>query len=205
MTGVACLFSGEMDYTMELTSQATGLPFETKLGWMAFAFGPWGLDCLTFDHHSPRAAQIGLQQLARTRVTTQRASVKAASELSTDEIEHWSNMLYERLCAYADGSPVTFDDVPLYLSRYTHFQQQVYTACRHVPAGTTLTYSELATRVGSPLAARAIGNAMSRNRIPLVIPCHRVVGTHGSLGGFSSSSGLTMKRRLLAMEEGSGQ
>ena len=172
-------------------------PFKTELGWTAFYFGPLGLERLTFDHHSARAAQIGMNEISQTNAAR---TTKVSTELSATQIEHWCGELRDRLAAYAAGAAISFLDVPLNLTPFTQFQQCVYTACREIPAGTTLTYAELAGKAGSPLAARAIGNAMSRNRMPIVVPCHRVVGSHGSLGGFSSPSGLDMKRRLLAME-----
>jgi methylated-DNA-[protein]-cysteine S-methyltransferase len=63
-----------------------------------------------------------------------------------------------------------------------------------------LTYGQLARRVGSPAAARAVGSTMARNRLPLVIPCHRVVGSGGQLRGFSAPGGVAVKQRLLQME-----
>ena len=79
----------------------------------------------------------------------------------------------------------------------SRFNQSVLEACRNIPFGHTLTYGELAGRVGSPGAARAVGTAMSTNPVPIVVPCHRVLATAG-LGGFSG--GLDNKRVLLAHE-----
>jgi methylated-DNA-[protein]-cysteine S-methyltransferase len=80
----------------------------------------------------------------------------------------------------------------------TDFQQAVWKAIAGIPAGGTLTYSELARAAGRPGAYRAAANACGRNPLPLFIPCHRVVGSGGRLGGFSS--GLAWKKRLLAVE-----
>jgi methylated-DNA-[protein]-cysteine S-methyltransferase len=84
----------------------------------------------------------------------------------------------------------------------TCFQQEVWSALTTIPYGDTVSYSELARRVGRPLASRAVGAANGRNPIPIVIPCHRVVGADGSLTGFGG--GLEIKRRLLALECRSG-
>ncbi|MEX1224432.1 MAG: MGMT family protein, partial [Pirellulales bacterium] len=73
-------------------------------------------------------------------------------------------------------------------------------ACRRIPIGQTMSYAELAAVAGSPGAARAVGNIMAGNRVPIIVPCHRVVGSGGSLGGYSSSGGLRTKRRLLSLE-----
>jgi len=88
--------------------------------------------------------------------------------------------------------------VPLDLSGLSPFHRRVLQAARRIPYGRTATYSDLARRVGRPLAARAVGQAMARNPVPLVIPCHRVVASGGGLGGYGG--GLDLKRRLLALE-----
>ncbi|HZP27547.1 MAG TPA: MGMT family protein, partial [Acidimicrobiia bacterium] len=80
------------------------------------------------------------------------------------------------------------------------FHQRVYEAARAVPVGTTVTYGELAARVGSPASARAVGQAMAANPFPIVVPCHRVLSAGGRLGGFSATGGLATKRRMLAIE-----
>ena len=80
----------------------------------------------------------------------------------------------------------------------TAFQRAVWEAIRSIPHGSTISYAELAQRVGRPGAARAVGQAVGANPIPLLIPCHRVVGAAGGLGGFGG--GLPMKRTLLRQE-----
>lgn len=93
-------------------------------------------------------------------------------------------------------------DVKLDLSALTPFQRRVLDRCARIGYGRTKTYGQLAREVGRPNAARAIGGAMARNPLPLVIPCHRVVASDGSLGGFSADQGVSLKRRLLDMEAG---
>ena len=88
-------------------------------------------------------------------------------------------------------------DVPIDLSGVRGFTRRVLEAARAIPPGATLTYGELARRAGSPRAARAVGQVMARNPIPLVIPCHRVVAAAGP-GGYAG--GLALKARLLALE-----
>src|SRR5207248_10965245 len=91
-------------------------------------------------------------------------------------------------------------DVPLDLSRLSEFQNRVVRACRRIARGRVRTYGELAAACGSPGAARAVGTVMAKNRYPIIVPCHRVVGSAGSLGGFSARDGINMKRRMLEME-----
>ena len=80
----------------------------------------------------------------------------------------------------------------------TAFQQAVWQALMHIPAGTTVSYQELATRIGKPTAARAVGLAVGSNRLAVVVPCHRVVRTNGGLGGYKW--GLARKQALLKNE-----
>ncbi len=82
----------------------------------------------------------------------------------------------------------------------TPFQLEVWTALQTIPYGETVTYGEIADRLGRPRAQRAVGAANGRNPLPIVIPCHRVVGADGSLTGFGG--GIPIKRRLLALECG---
>ncbi len=80
------------------------------------------------------------------------------------------------------------------------FLIKVYDALRAIPRGSVISYGELARAVGSPGAARAVGQAMARNPLPLVVPCHRVLGSSGRLGGFSAPTGIALKRELLVLE-----
>ena len=85
---------------------------------------------------------------------------------------------------------------------FSSFTQAVYAAARRIPRGETRTYGALAAAIGRPRAARAVGQALARNPIPLVVPCHRVVAANGDLRGFSAAGGLALKARLLAWERG---
>jgi methylated-DNA-[protein]-cysteine S-methyltransferase len=108
----------------------------------------------------------------------------------------------DRLVRYADGEPVDFSDVRVAVGHLTPFQQRVIRACRAIAWGGQRTYGDLADAAGAQGAARAVGQVMAGNRTPLVVPCHRVVAAGGGLGGFSAPDGLSMKRRLLALETG---
>jgi methylated-DNA-[protein]-cysteine S-methyltransferase len=106
--------------------------------------------------------------------------------------------LADRMRSYFRGARVAFDEVELDLGGLTLFQRAVTAALRQVPYGEVVTYGELAALAGHPNAQRAAGTFCSRNRFPLVLPCHRVVGANG-LGAYGSL-GLEYKRRLLALE-----
>lgn len=103
------------------------------------------------------------------------------------------------LRAYFAGERLRFR-VKIDLSGLTGFQREVLAACRRVEYGQTTTYGALARQIGRPLASRAVGQALGRNPVPLVIPCHRVLAGNGSLGGFSAEQGVALKRYLLDLE-----
>ena len=80
------------------------------------------------------------------------------------------------------------------------FHQRVYDAARNIPAGETLSYGQLAARLGSPGAARAVGQALGKNPFAIIVPCHRVLAANGKVGGFSANGGICTKLRLLGFE-----
>ena len=127
-------------------------------------------------------------------------AVDAADDDVADGLPEECQRLIARLQAYADGAFDDFLDVELDLAGKTRFQQAVLHHCRRIRPGSTLTYGELAARAGYPGAARAVGQVMKTNCVPLIIPCHRVVAAGGRLGGYSAPDGLRLKRRLLQLE-----
>jgi methylated-DNA-[protein]-cysteine S-methyltransferase len=88
--------------------------------------------------------------------------------------------------------PVVLADTP--------FERRVYALTRDIPPGPTRTYGELAAAAGDATLARAVGQAMARNPVPLIVPCHRVLAAGGALGGFSAPGGTETKHRLLQLE-----
>jgi methylated-DNA-[protein]-cysteine S-methyltransferase len=102
-----------------------------------------------------------------------------------------------QLEAYFGGELAAIDEVAVE-TRGTPFQEEVWAALRRIPAGSTLTYGELAARLDRPGASRAVGHANGQNPVAIVVPCHRVVGAHGTLAGYGG--GLERKRWLLAHE-----
>lgn len=105
-----------------------------------------------------------------------------------------------QLGEYFTGSRQTFD-LPLHL-RGTPFQQQVWSALLQVPYGQTASYKDIAQAIGNPKAVRAVGLANGRNPIPIIVPCHRIIGANGQLVGYSS--GLWRKEWLLKHERSNG-
>lgn len=128
------------------------------------------------------------------------ARVAGSDEISP-QVSAAAQKLTARIQKHLDGSPDPFLDVPLDLSEVPDFSRKVYLKSRKVaPPGQTVSYGQLAARCGRPGGARAVGAAMARNPIPLVVPCHRVLGSDGELRGFSAWGGVRTKLRLLTIE-----
>jgi len=100
--------------------------------------------------------------------------------------------------AHLGGDATATRGIPVAFRAGTPFQRRAWDALREIPAGATVTYGELAARLGRPEAGRAVGSAVARNPVSIVVPCHRVVGAGGSLTGYAG--GVEAKRRLLALE-----
>jgi len=98
------------------------------------------------------------------------------------------------------GEPVDLRGVALDDAGIAEFDRRVYAVAREIEAGRVLSYGEVAARVGPDASARAVGESLGRNAMPIVVPCHRVVASGGGLGGFSAPGGVRTKQRLLAIE-----
>jgi len=158
--------------------------FQLADGWCGVSITARGIYALTLPAPSREEAVAGLE--------------RASGEVDDDDLRQ---RVVCDLTAYFEGGPVTFH-LPVDLSGYSHFQRSVLEELAAIPWGTTRTYGEVAQAVGRPRAARAVGQACGQNRIPVVIPCHRVTAA-GGLGGFGA--GLAWKRRLLALEGMNGR
>lgn len=106
----------------------------------------------------------------------------------------------ERVQRHLNGQHEEFKDVTVDFDGIEPFALQVYEAIRLIPAGETRTYGEIAKKIGHPGAAQAVGQALGRNPIPLIVPCHRVSAAGGKSGGFSAPGGRNTKARLLGIE-----
>ena len=161
--------------------------FETRFGWVALLASDLGIRRSSLPCDSPDASASNLGAEAE-------GAVAAPSRFAE---------LQRRLVAYFDGRDENFDDVPLDWGGAAEFHRRAWAACRTIPRGETRTYKWLASAAGSPKAARAAGQSMAKNRAPVIVPCHRVIGTDGGLRGFGSGqTRLDLKRRLLDMERG---
>lgn len=127
---------------------------------------------------------------------------RARGIVLTDDLEHPGEepktALARDLHRYFEGEPVDFSGYEVDLSGYTPFEVQVLQAARRIPYGTVKSYRELAAEIGKPRAHRAVAYTLSKNRSSVVIPCHRVVGSQGDLGGFNA--GIEWKVNLLTLE-----
>jgi len=160
--------------------------FATSLGWFGLVGRDDAVVRLTFGQPSVGAVH---QKLLADGVISR-------STTPTD----WCPALRERLTAYADGNADAFADVAIVDTRTTDFQREVVRVVRSIGYGRTLSYGEVARLAGSPGAARAVGSVMTTNRVPILIPCHRVVACGGQPGGYSGADGLRTKLRLLDLE-----
>ncbi len=106
----------------------------------------------------------------------------------------------DAVVALMRGDAVDLTFVSLDMDGLPEFHQRVYDVARTIPPGVTLTYGEVAKRLGDPGSARAVGQALGRNPIPVIVPCHRVLAAGGKTGGFSAPGGSATKLNLLALE-----
>jgi methylated-DNA-[protein]-cysteine S-methyltransferase len=120
----------------------------------------------------------------------------------TDEVDPPSHIRESitKIRALLEGEHPDLSTVELDLADQPAFHRKVYEVARSIPPGQTLTYGDIAARVGDPNGARAVGQAMGQNPVPIIVPCHRVVAAGGKIGGFSGSGGKETKLRMLAIE-----
>lgn len=151
---------------------------------------PLGTLTLRATDHALIGLEIG--QSSDTRSTTGLTSTP--NDLVHPVLEAAKAQLEE----YFAGTRHTFD-VPV-LTKGTPFQEAVWSALESIPYGETASYGELAQRVGRPGAARAVGGAVGANPVPIIVPCHRVMGSAGTITGYSGGDGIPTKRALLERE-----
>jgi len=160
--------------------------FETAIGWAGVAWGERGLVGVHLPDPSPETARKSF--LRKFPDATEAAPPPQAQAVIDGIVD-----------LMAGGKP-DFADAPLDLSLTPAFNARVYAIARTIPPGETLTYGEIAVRLGDKLLARDVGQALGQNRWPIVVPCHRVTAANGKLGGFSARGGAATKLKLLAIE-----
>ncbi len=143
------------------------------------------------------ASEKGILRLELPCETREAALSAISCSRQARRDDQYFKELVGRIQAYFTGIKVLFNE-KLDLDGYSPFYRDVWRLTCEVPYGSTASYSEIARQTGKPLACRAVGQALGRNPVPIIIPCHRIIRSDGSLGGFSG--GLNIKGRLLEME-----
>lgn len=167
--------------------------FETPLGWCGIAW--------SYSGQSRTPLAVCLLQLpeATAKMTELRIAERSGGRKSSVPPPPIAAVI-RRVCKHLRGDIQDFQDIAIDLDSVGAFERQVYEAARTIPAGQTRAYGELAKTLGRPGAARAVGQALGKNPIGLIIPCHRVLAAGGKPGGFSAHGGRATKARMLAIE-----
>ena len=160
--------------------------FETALGWGGVAWGECGV--------------VGIQlpepDAGRVRARLRRRFADLPEGPPPPAIQD----AIRAMQALLSGEPADLSGVALDMQRVPPFARGVYEIARTIQAGQTVTYGDIASRLGEPRLAREVGQALARNPFPIVVPCHRVLAAGGKLGGFSAAGGVATKQRLLTIE-----
>jgi methylated-DNA-[protein]-cysteine S-methyltransferase len=153
----------------------------------------------TWGYFAAVWSELGLKELSYPRPDVQQALADIqCSPAPVPGDDCFAAELTDELKLYLQGYAVDFS-TPIDWEDYTPFQREVLQYTATIPYGQTRTYREVAIAIGHPLAARAVGGALHINRTPIVVPCHRVLGSNGSLTGFGG--GIEMKQALLLLEK----
>jgi methylated-DNA-[protein]-cysteine S-methyltransferase len=160
--------------------------FATAIGWCGIAWSEVGL----------AGVQLPAGDGQATRSCMRGRFPSVPEQPAPPEVQ----TVIARVQALLQGQPDALLDVPLDMSGVQPFHQRVYEITRAIPPGRTLTYGEVAARLGEPGAARAVGQALGHNPFAPVVPCHRVLAARSGAGGFSAEGGVATKLRLLQIE-----
>jgi len=155
--------------------------FDTSIGRCGVAWGDGGI--------------LGLQ-LPESTVPETRARLMARKAVPPADVQ----AAIDAIAALLRGEPRHLQDIRLDFAGIPEFDRRVYEIARGVWPGSTVSYGEVADRLGIPGSARAVGQALGRNPFPIVVPCHRVLAAHGRVGGFSGAGGTSTKLRMLTIE-----
>jgi methylated-DNA-[protein]-cysteine S-methyltransferase len=168
-----------------MTSRGYAL-FQTAIGACGIA---WDGDVIVAAQLPEANDRVALERLARRLPDSVQAEPPAAIRRVMD-----------RIVALISGDKVMFGDVALALDQVPDFHRKVYEVALAIPPGETLTYGEVARRIGEPGAAQAVGQALGKNPFPIIVPCHRVLAANGRTGGFSAHGSVATKLKLLSIE-----
>ncbi len=157
--------------------------FKTEWGWCGVVVGRGGiLQVILPDER---------KDLVRARIRSRYPDAQEGGK-GTEGVQR-------ALKRYFVGKRVDFD-FPLDLSSYSDFQRRVWEVARTIPYGEVRSYQWVSSKLGNPRGGRAVGSALGRNPVPVIVPCHRVIRADGKLGGFSGPGGIKLKRKMLALE-----
>jgi methylated-DNA-[protein]-cysteine S-methyltransferase len=160
--------------------------FDTAIGPAAIAWGPHGIVGSQLPEPNERDARAHMN----------RRFPDAAETAPPPVIRR----AIDDIVALMKGEARDLLEAKLDMDGIPDFHRRVYEVARAIPPGQTLSYGEVAEKLGAPGAARAVGAALGQNRFPIIVPCHRVLGAGGKVGGFSARGGTTTKMRLLNIE-----
>jgi len=156
---------------------------------------PIGMIGLALSKNGLLALEVGLPQ----EEFFSRMKLKYKTDIIQDDNQ--TRDISKQITAYLDGELKQFN-IEIDWMGIPEFQKMVLLTTLSIPYGETITYGEIAKRIGKPNAARAVGRAEATNPIPIIIPCHRVIGIDGSLRGYGVPGGVRVKEKLLRMERG---
>jgi methylated-DNA-[protein]-cysteine S-methyltransferase len=160
--------------------------FETPIGTCGIAWGPRGIMGLQLPESSADGTRKRLQR--RWSGATERTPPAGVQRA------------IDRVLTLLAGETDDLGDIPLDLEAAPDFHRKVYEVARTIPPGKTMTYGEIAKKLGAPHESREVGQALGRNPVAIIVPCHRVLGADGKMGGFSANGGVATKRRILEIE-----
>jgi len=161
--------------------------FDTPIGTCAVAWSGRGIAGLQLPEASPAATRARVKR--RWPGAAEARSVPAGVQRALGRVQ-----------ALLAGDAIDLADIPLDLDASPEFHRKVYEVARTIPPGRTMTYGDIAKRLGVPHESREVGQALGRNPVAIIVPCHRVLGADGRMGGFSANGGVSTKRRMLEIE-----
>jgi methylated-DNA-[protein]-cysteine S-methyltransferase len=160
--------------------------FDTAIGACGVVWGPHGINGVQLP--------MGNEEKTRSRIVQRYGEIVEAPPPA--DVQHAIDAMIELL----DGKPNDLRDIVLDLNGVPDFNRSVYDIARAIPPGQTMTYGDIAKRIGGVEMSRDVGQALGHNPCPIVVPCHRVLAAGGKPGGFSANGGVATKLKMLAIE-----